>query len=344
MTTGNSFDFLFQWHLTERCNLQCKHCYQSGQHVDELSLSECRDLLDELTEMFTAWQTANGMTFSPSFNISGGEPLLREDLFDILAEISRRGFDFYLLSNGTMINREVAQELAHLGIGGVQISLEGPRHVHDDIRGEGAYDEAISGILRLLSEEITVIANVTLSRLNAPHMEQMIAEMKKLGVPRLGFSRFVPMGKGSDMLTYMLTPVEIEVLYRKLMERQEQGLELVTGDPLAMQLKRTKTDNINAACGGCSAGVSGITLLADGTVVPCRRLPISVGNIRTDSLREIWVTSQILNELRDRESYSGKCGNCSRWGVCRGCRAIAYAYSCFHGTPDYLADDPSCFL
>ncbi len=96
--------------------------------------------------------------------------------------------------------------------------------------------------------------------------------------------------------------------------------------------------------GGCAAGVSGLTILPDGTITPCRRLPVPIGNIGKDSLRELWVTSPVLESLRDRSQYQGKCGSCKRWANCRGCRAIAYAYSQLKGEGNLLAEDPQCFL
>jgi radical SAM protein with 4Fe4S-binding SPASM domain len=96
--------------------------------------------------------------------------------------------------------------------------------------------------------------------------------------------------------------------------------------------------------GGCAAGVSGLTILPDGTITPCRRLPIPIGNARTDSLREVWATSSVLNRLRDKSAYKGKCKKCIRWFQCKGCRAIAYAYSQSKGKGDFLAEDPQCFI
>lgn len=94
------------------------------------------------------------------------------------------------------------------------------------------------------------------------------------------------------------------------------------------------------AIGGCAAGISGITLLPDGTITPCRRLNIPIGNVRRDSLREVWANSGVLRQLRDKQSYKAKCGVCHRWALCRGYRAVAYAYS---GNGDFLAEDPQCF-
>jgi radical SAM protein with 4Fe4S-binding SPASM domain len=97
------------------------------------------------------------------------------------------------------------------------------------------------------------------------------------------------------------------------------------------------------AVGGCAAGLAGITVLEDGTLLPCRRLPVPIGNIRRDSLREVWAASPVLVRLRDRASYRGRCGACARWAACRGCRAIAWAASLADGAADLCADDPQCF-
>ena len=96
--------------------------------------------------------------------------------------------------------------------------------------------------------------------------------------------------------------------------------------------------------GGCSAGVAGLTILADGVVVPCRRLAIPLGQVGQESLRKIWATSPVLEALRDKSRYWGKCGACPRWAHCRGCRAIAYEYARAQGKPDFLAPDPQCFI
>ena len=96
--------------------------------------------------------------------------------------------------------------------------------------------------------------------------------------------------------------------------------------------------------GGCSAGVAGLTILADGVVVPCRRLHLPLGKAGQDSLREMWAASPVLEALRDKSRYAGKCGKCARWADCRGCRAIAYEFAKSQGTEDFLAPDPQCFI
>src|SRR4030042_4370600 len=125
MAITQPFDFFVHGHLTERCNLRCKHCYQSGSTGQEMSLPEVREVVSEVAEMLTEWEEQYGITFSPSFNITGGEPFLRDDIFEILGIIRGRDFDTYLLSNGVLIDRERARKISDLGVRGVQISIEG---------------------------------------------------------------------------------------------------------------------------------------------------------------------------------------------------------------------------
>lgn len=345
MIVRDGFDFLIQWHLTERCNLACSHCYQSGGRSGELDLAEVGEVMDEIVSMFDDWEQAHGVRILPSFNITGGEPLLRSDLFEILEMLAMLRFPCFLLTNGTLVDRGAAQRLADTGLKGAQVSIEGPHDVHDAIRGSSSFVAACDGIRHLVAAGIPVTVNVTVSRLNAPYLAAMVALARDLGAARLGFSRLVPFGRGEEIIGQTLTPGELKELYEGLLFADHPGIEIVTGDPVANQMKRGSVLAGRATpFGGCAAGVSGLTILADGTVTPCRRLEIPLGNIRTDSLREIWATSEVLRHLRNRGSYSGKCASCSRWSECRGCRGIAYALSLAQGAGAYTAEDPQCFL
>jgi radical SAM protein with 4Fe4S-binding SPASM domain len=188
--------------------------------------------------------------------------------------------------------------------------------------------------------------NATLSRLNAEYVMDLIDLAAGIGVRRLGFSRLVPSGQGLALLNHMLAPDSARRLYETIFSLSAKGLELVTGDPIAAQMSSPEDseDLGDFPSGGCAAGVAGLTILADGTVTPCRRLPVPLGRVGEDSLREIWATSPVLAQLRDRSRYQGKCGSCKRWSACRGCRAIAYAYAQSQGNPDFLAPDPQCFI
>lgn len=339
-------EFFVQWHLTESCNLSCTHCYQTGGKTDELSLAEIKDVLAEISDMLQVWTEAYQLEFSPSLNITGGEPFLRKDLFAILGEMAPRGFALYLLTNGTLVDQEKATMLADLDVKGVQVSIEGPEKIHDTIRGKGSFSASCKGISHLLDAGLAVTLNATLSEVNAEKFRQMIEISSSLGVQRLGFSRLVPSGRGLGLVDQMIGRQRVKEIYESIFSLPSNGIEIVTGDPVASQMKAglSVDDYGSIATGGCAAGISGLTILPDGTVTPCRRLAIPVGNVREDSLREIWANSEILEQLRDRSKYKGKCGKCRRWAHCRGCRAIAYAHSLFQGEGDLLAEDPQCFI
>ncbi|HMK66280.1 MAG TPA: radical SAM protein, partial [Thermodesulfobacteriota bacterium] len=191
MSTTKAFDFFIQWHLTERCNLRCRHCYQEGRSFQELSLSEILGTIEEVAEMITAWSDSYGLSFSPSFTVTGGEPFLRADLFDILEAMKQKGFELFLLSNGVLIDRDKADRLSQLGVKGVQVSLEGPKEIHETIRGAGSFSASLEGIGHLVATGIPVTVNMTLSKLNGESVFPMIKLAKNLGVQRLGFSRLV---------------------------------------------------------------------------------------------------------------------------------------------------------
>ncbi len=347
MPLGKEFEFIIQWHLTEQCNLRCSHCYQDSSQRRELSTEEVRAGLDEIHDLFSSWSETYGLTLVPSFNITGGEPFLRSDLFVILGDLADRGWDTFVLTNGTLVDPALARRIAELGIKGVQISLEGPETVHDSLRGAGNYQASLSGIRSLLQEGVPVTVNTTLSDLNAEGFFELAQTAAKLGVQRLGFSRLVPSGRGAALAEHMLSPDRVLELYQRIFALSYKGLTLVTGDPVGAQMRaheKSVVDQGDVPVGGCSAGVSGLTFLSDGTIVPCRRLPIPLGNIRTDSIRELWATSPVLDALRTRSRYAGKCGVCKSWATCRGCRAIAAAVSRHQDSLSALDDDPQCPL
>ncbi len=346
MPINQEHDFFIQLHLTERCNLSCAHCYQTGGKTDEMSLPEIREVADEFLEMMKTWEETYDISLSPSFNITGGEPFLRRDIFEVLEEIGGRGIDIYVLTNGTLINEQKAEKLSKLRVKGVQVSIEGPEEVHETIRGKGSFRASLKGIRNLLDAGLKVTLNATLSEINAKHFADMVTLASSIGVRRIGFSRLVPSGRGIGLLNKMIAKEELRDMYESIFSLDVSGLEIVTGDPVASQMSAPydNADSGSTAAGGCAAGVSGLTILPDGTITPCRRLFIPIGNVRKDRLREVWATSEVLEALRDRSRYRGKCGECSRWATCRGCRAIAYAYSRSRGEKDFLAEDPQCFI
>ncbi len=346
MPVIDPFEFFIQLHLTERCNLKCRHCYQTEDRPTEMSLAEIVSLIDEVSGMLDDWRTAYGLDLSSSFTVTGGEPFLRKDLFEVLEELQKNGIDTYILSNGTLITRDIAARLAAVGVKGVQISIEGSEAVHDNIRGVGSFGSSRKGIRNVLDAGIELTLNTTLSELNADCFMDVVDLASSTGAQRVGFSRLVPSGSGTKLLGRMLSTEAVERIYHKIFSLHTPGLKIVTGDPVSSQFRNPGEGDVGdpVPSGGCAAGVSGLTILPDGTITPCRRMPVPIGNVRTDSLREIWATSEALNALRDKTRYEGKCGACPKWSACRGCRAIAYAYAQSQGNTSYLAEDPQCFL
>ena len=188
MSVNHSFDFFIQWHLTDGCNLRCRHCYQAWEQRGEMSTAGIRAAISEIAETLDAWMNTYGIRFCPSVNLSGGEPFLRNDIYDIIREFYSRKFDVYLLSNGTLIDRNRARHLSDLNVSGVQVSIEGPQGIHEAIRGRNSFSASVRGVRNLLEAGLDVTLNVTLSTVNAGRFMDLIRLASELGVQRLGFS------------------------------------------------------------------------------------------------------------------------------------------------------------
>jgi AdoMet-dependent heme synthase len=339
------FQFFIQWHLTERCNLRCRHCYQGRGKVQEMTANEIKREIDGATQMFQAWEEEHGIRVSPSIHFTGGEPFLYKGLWDVIAYSKAKGYGVAMMTNGCLITKDRAKKASLLGISDIQVSLEGPPELHASIRGRGSFNAAVKGVGHLVAEGNRVSANVTLSRLNVGKIEETVEVARAMGFNSIGFSRMVPCGRGKALLDHFLTPQELESAYQKIVSLNTPSFEVVSGDPLAGALFGTKPPlGCNLTLSGCSAGFSGVTIISDGSVMPCRRIGLVAGNLKKKSLRAIWASSRLLWQLRRKESYTGKCGRCSLWPSCRGCRAVAYAYSLTQGEPDLFADDPQCWV
>ena len=339
------FEFFIQWHLTERCNLRCRHCYQGGRKVQEMTANEVKREIDGATQMFQAWEKEHGIKVSPSVHFTGGEPLLYKGLWDVIAYSKANGYGVAMMTNACLITRDSAKKASLLGISDIQVSLEGPPELHASIRGRESFNGAAKGVEHLVAEGNRVSANVTLSRLNVDKVEETVEVARAMGFYGIGFSRMVPCGRGKALLNSLLTPQELKSAYQKILLLNTPSFEVVSGDPLTGTLLGTiPSAGCHLTLSGCSAGFSGVTITSDGSVMPCRRIGLVAGNLKKKSLRAIWASSRLLWQLRRKESYSGKCGHCSRWPSCRGCRAVAYTYSVAQGKLDLFADDPQCWV
>jgi len=341
--------FYFQWHITNRCNFRCKHCYQVDYlNTSELSLNELQNIGLQICSTMKKWKK------QADISITGGEPFIRKDLFPFLEflnsldDISR----IDILSNGTLINNQVAEHLLEFSkITRIQVSLDGATaETHDKIRGIGAFDKAIRGIRILNSAGFDVKVMFTLQRLNMHEITNLIDLALKENIRGLTIERLVPTGSAHEMNDEILTPFELHGIFQTISDRADiefergSNLRILKYRPLWINIDpcraRPESDTIphRELGASCSIGLDGLCILPDATVLACRRLPIPIGNLKADSIERIWHQSDLLWNIRDKKNLKGKCHSCEYIPRCGGCRAIAYAI-----TGDYLAEDPQCW-
>ena len=321
--TYNGF-FTLQWHITHRCNLRCSHCYQ-----DDYSAFSSRKSLEAVLNQYSRLLEEYG--FKGYLNITGGEPLAHPDLFWLLEEAGNRGITTAVLTNGTLIGRREAAELKRLDVDYVQVSLDGLRETHDKIRGEGSFDLAIRGIRELKAQGIYVTVAFTAQRENYKELSRLADFCNNLGADKLWFDRVV-IPKDEDKNNLSLSSKEYSALCRKASRLNRQGK---ISCARALQFISCKEKSIYS----CNAGSRLLAILADGTVMPCRRLPIEVGNVTLSELLTIYRESPELIKLRKSE-IPEKCKPCKYAQSCRGgAKCIACAKSGRYDIPD-----PDCPL
>jgi radical SAM protein with 4Fe4S-binding SPASM domain len=329
--------FWLQWHLTDACNLTCRHCYRdSGEHRPERSEAELRDALPRYRSFLDA------RALRGRLQLCGGEPLLARGLFPVLRAARGLEIPCRVLSNGTLATPALASDLREAGVRIVQVSLDGDRAHHDAWRGEGAFERAVAGARHLAAAGVEVTVAATLARANASQIAPVIEAALGAGACRVAFSRLVPQGAGAALREGggLLSPREwLAAQVSMLEEARGQGIALMPRDPtFAPLLVSRRTPPRGCGLSGCAAGVNGLAIEPDGTVYPCRRLPIPLGNVFETSFDELW-SSPVLERLRRRDELGGACGACDLRWLCGGCRAVAYAL-----TGDPMAADPQCPL
>jgi radical SAM protein with 4Fe4S-binding SPASM domain len=312
--------------------------------MQDMSSYEIIRAIDSIRDTFDSWVTEYDMEMSPSFHFTGGEPFLRKDLFAILDYVRKCGFSTSLMSNGTLIDDDMARRIREAGVSDVQISLDGLETTHEDLRGKGSFQRTLEGIRNLVSQGVEANINLTVSRINMGQTGELVRLAEELGVSAIAFSRLVPTGRGKGLSSETLTREEVAHFYGELQGFKDNSKVVVTSrDPLsAIADMDGEIPQTEMPISGCAAGIFGVTITADGTIMPCRRMDLPVGNIKETSFRELWVESPVLGSLRRREDYHGGCESCRYWAVCRGCRAIALAHARANGHEDYLGPDPQC--
>lgn len=326
--------FYVQWHLTERCNLRCLHCYQSDFSYGTLSKEQSWLIAREIDRTLSAWNRKGRIS------LTGGEPfLLGEYLFTLLDYFENSGnFEWIgILTNGTLINSDLAFRLnRYCRLREVQVSLDGATaETHDAIRGKGAYALALRGISALKEAGVPTTIMFTLNAMNLHEVEKIIDLAAQIPVRAITVERMIPWGTSRDG-RLAVSKEDVERAYRTVVRKKES---LETRCDLRIRTSRPLWCLVESDLGGfCPVGFTSICVLHDGTLLPCRRLEIPIGNILTDGFFKVWYTSKILWDLRQKNRMRSACGSCEFLGKCRGCRAAAYA-----ATGDYLSHDPHCW-
>ncbi len=338
------------WNVTLKCNFKCPHCYINATEKlpEELSTEEAKMLIDQIAEVSR-----------PLLILSGGEPLLRPDLFEIIRYGKTKSFKIGVGSNGTLIDWETARRLKEAGVDTVSISLDSIHpEKHDGFRGvAGSWEKAVNAIKALRANGIVIQVNTTVSWENYHEISQILDFCDKLGVENFHLFFLVPTGRGVKMKD--ISPEMYESIMREVMKNMDRYRVKIkfTCAPQYMRIAHqtgASVRHIHAAMRGCIAGLYYCRIYPTGEVTPCPYLPIKLGNIREKSFKEIWLTSKVLEDLRHFERLKGKCGLCEYREVCGGCRARAYGLSSgmidacggLHEPTalvgDYLAEDPYC--
>jgi len=330
--------FHIQWHITNLCNLHCKHCYQEdfSKHSD-LEWKGLKRVSDHILTTLCEWDR------KACIHLTGGEPLLKEELFNLLqyldpkTEIEELG----IITNGLLFSREVVKRLsAFPKLKKIKISLDGAdAEAHDSIRQKGVFEKVIQSLPMIKQENrFEIILMVTVMKRNYKSLPSLIRLCKNLGVDGLILERFIPLGRGKTFMNEVLEKDQWRELVEILMEFFSMKMD--EDDIPSYQAFQITFDEDGAELLGapCIIGRDGLCIMPEGIVFPCRRLPIPIGNLMNESLKEIWESSSLLDQLRKKKNLKGRCGKCEIED-CRGCRSLALAL-----TGDYLEEDPHCPL
>ncbi len=341
------------WDVTTACNLKCKHCYSTSgkKGKDELNTEDAKRAIDIMAKA--------GVTI---LAFSGGEPLVRPDIFELTRYAADKGMYVAMATNATLITKEVARKMKEAGVQFVQISLDGATpEVHDEFRGvKGAFEKTVRGIKNCVEEGFFVEVSTTATHFNYKQIPEIIDLCEQLRVNWFMVYNFVPTGRGRFIVENDLTPEEREELLKMLWQRQKtSSVQILSTAPQFARVALQQEENIGGDgvvipthfynpklhgqllslaefIGGCGAGRFYLAMKPNGDLQPCVFFPVKIGNILEDDFEELWRHNKLLEELRNKNLIK-KCGSCKYRYYCGGCRARAYGY--FN---DHLAPDPGC--
>jgi len=335
---------MIAWEVTRRCNLSCLHCRASSEHgpyEGEFTTSQCFKLLDDIA------------AFSkPIIILTGGEPYLRDDIFEIASYGDQKGLRMVLATNGTLVTDEIAVKTLKSGIKRVSISIDGSNpDNHDAFRGvPGAFDGSMAGIEAFKRAGVEFQINTTITRLNLDQIEDIFQLTIDLGAAAHHIFLLVPTGRAREMADQEISPEDYEKTLNWFHEQSftcpiqlkatcaPQYYRIFHQGKKEREKKSINEENpLHTMTRGCMGGSSFCFISNTGQVQPCGFLEIDCGQLKEKKFEDIWNNSSVFNDLRNLGKYKGKCGRCEFIKVCGGCRARAYEI-----TGDYLAEEPFC--
>jgi heme b synthase len=335
---------LVAWETTRRCNLNCKHCRAVAEdhpYDNELDTQASFRLLDQIREVGT-----------PIIILTGGEPLLREDIFDIAAYGTKIGLRMVMAPNGTLITPKIAERIKESGIKRISVSLDGSTaQSHDDFRGlKNAFNDSIRGIENAKAAGIEFQINTVITKTNLDEIPKILSLAESLGAVAHHIFLLVPTGRGKYIADSAIDAKEYEETLNWFYDQRDKtSLQLkATCAPHYYRILRQRakadgkkvtfeTHGLDAVTRGCLAGTGFCFISHVGRVQTCGFLDVTCGDITQQTFKDVWDNSTVFNELRNFNNLENKCGICEYKKVCGGCRARAY-----EATGNYLAEEPLC--
>jgi heme b synthase len=335
------------WEITRRCNLRCVHCRSSSE-------MEIKGHPDMSTETAFAVLDNIASYAQPVVVLSGGEPLIRSDVFEIARYGTGKGLRMCLATNGTLVTDELCGKIKDSGIRIVSLSLDGSTaEVHDDFRNErGAFSGTVNAARLFKKHGVEFIINSSFTKRNQEEIPKVYRLARELGATAWYMFMIVPTGRGEEIMNELISKEDYEDIleWHYQMEKDENDMlvrptcaphyyrvVLQKAKEEKVQFQRRTLKFSTGGSKGCIAGQLICLINVDGDVLPCSYFPKSAGNVMEQSFKDIWENSELFKELRDFKKYKGRCGSCEYVNVCGGCRARAYSV---HG--DYLAEEPFC--
>lgn len=322
---------IISWNTTNACNMYCQHCYRDAgcKAEEELSTAEAKKLLREIARA--------------GFKImifSGGEPLMRPDIVELVAYAHHLGLRPVFGTNGTLITPEMARDLKKAGTMGMGISLDSlDKEKHNRFRAfEGAWEGAVRGMENCRAAGLPFQIHTTVMDWNQAELEDITDFAVKIGAVAHHFFFLVPTGRAENIEAESLRAEAYENVLTRIMKKS-QTVDIELKPTCAPQFLRIAGEmGIKTRFRrGCLAGLSYCIISPKGKVQPCAYLNMELGDVRKTPFDEIWRQNSVLQRLRTLE-YHGGCGTCAYKRACGGCRARAAYY---HGG-DYMAEEPWC--